>query len=92
MRYRVLVEPEKQHVNGKDRVRKKRMALWWRALEIMVLRDAGEVQRAEMKRAFYAGATAVFSGLEQCEEDEFMFEDLDVELAEFRLDMMEDRA
>lgn len=73
----------------------------WARYAIRVMpADAGEVQKQETRRAFYAGASAPFSVLlrslapeaEPTEDDLRMLDDLKAEFDQFARDIAEGRA
>jgi len=79
----------------------KRIAeLWDSYAEEVLPRSAGAVQRAETRRAFYAGANALFEafidglteGSEAEEEDMRALDQLREDLAAFKRDVEEGRA
>lgn len=76
------------------------LAAQWASYEVILLAEAGEVQRRETRRAFYAGAQALLvvmtSGLsdhaETTESDEALMASVDAELKQFVRDIEEGRA
>lgn len=75
----------------------------WESFETALLQDAGDIQRQEMRRAFYAGAQSFFSILtssvsqtenpdEVTEEDMNLLDALAKELEQFGKDVEEGRA
>ena len=73
---------------------------WNKFARALKLENASEVQRREMRRAFYAGAWAIMNRLsqdvsqgdEQTPEDDRLLEDFQNECRKFNQDVMEGRA
>lgn len=76
------------------------LAAQWLSFEAILLATAGEVQRQETRRAFYAGAQALLQVMthgvseapETTESDEAFMASVDAELKQFALDVREGRA
>ena len=76
-----------------------RLASYWLKLERKALQNAGEDQRTDMRRAFYAGATSMMDaigrgldGAKNQQEANAVLDDLQDELDRFIVDMAEGRS
>lgn len=66
---------------------------WYYFEEKIIPKQAGEIQRTEMKKAFYAGAGVIFKFIVQCVDDENISDEdfceilnfIDAELKDFLL-------
>jgi hypothetical protein len=79
---------------------KRRVAESWATFERMVIPDVSDVQRSEMRRAYYAGsfalleviASALSEGDETTAADEQVMVDLEVERQQYMVDLLAGRA